>query len=322
MRHFGKDKIFKTPYPKMRSSYYLENIVPLLREGDTLGCIEFLKRKGLLRERMSCLFCETWMVWVRYARMCDGFRWKCMTKSCTHYKTTLSIRTGSPFRDVRTSLKDLTFLIYLWATETPEKKACAEAGLSRPTVVQAYRFLRKICGTYLAANPIRLGGPGITCQVDESLFCYKPKYHRGRAPEYERWVFGVVDTSYTPACGYMECVERRDAATLLPIIERVCFPGTTVVSDGWAAYSGVQGLGYEHRVVNHSLHFVDSHTGAHTQHIESYWCRSKGKLKAMKGIQREYLDGYLHEFMWRERFGGNAFENILRHMKLCHDNEP
>ena len=32
------------------------------------------------------------------------------------------------------------------------------------------------------------------------------------------WVFGMVNTSHIPSLGYMEVVDQRDAATLLPII--------------------------------------------------------------------------------------------------------
>ena len=74
-------------------------------------------------------------------------------------------------------------------------------------------------------------------QIDESLFRHKPKvatikfkkkhitlnnefqHHRGRATTLEMWAFGMVDTSVSPAMGYMEIVARRDAATLLPIIQ-------------------------------------------------------------------------------------------------------
>ena len=72
-------------------------------------------------------------------------------------------------------------------------------------------------------------------QIDESLFRHKPKvatikkqhitlnnefqHHRGRATTLEMWVFGMVDTSVSPAMGYMEIVARHDAATLLPIIQ-------------------------------------------------------------------------------------------------------
>jgi hypothetical protein len=110
-------------------------------------------------------------------------------------------------------------------------------------------------------------------------------------------VFGIVDTSFIPARGYMESVECRDAATLLSIIECVCLPRTTIMSNGWAAYFRIQEKGYEHKVVNHSEHFVDPVIGTHTQHIESYW--SKCKLKAMKGVHKEHLDEYLTEIMWR-----------------------
>jgi hypothetical protein len=49
-------------------------------------------------------------------------------------------------------------------------------------------------------------------------------------------VFGMVDTSQTPALGVMTTVAKRDAATLLPIIARHVRPGTIIHSDEWAAY--------------------------------------------------------------------------------------
>ena len=165
--------------------------------------IEFLKRKGLLRSDMACVYCDISMTWVKCAKINDGFRWKCMNKTCSKYKTTLSIRTGSPFNDLHSSLKDIILGVYRWSTEASEKMACAETGLSRPTMVMIYRTLRDICRKYFVDNPIRLGGSGVVCQVDESLFAYKPKYHRGRSPEEEKWVSGIIDTSFTPAQGYM-----------------------------------------------------------------------------------------------------------------------
>ena len=44
--------------------------------------------------------------------------------------------------------------------------------------------------------------------------------HRGRPPQSEQWVFGLVDTSQTPAPGVMELVPSRSAAVLLPIIHQ------------------------------------------------------------------------------------------------------
>ena len=70
-----------------------------------------------------------------------------------------------------------------------------------------------------------------------------------------------------------------------------------------------------HRVVNHSLHFVDPGTGVHTQTVESYWNRVKTKLKRMKGCDGNQLPSYLDAFMLRERHGmtdNQALQNIMR----------
>ncbi len=125
-------------------------------------------------------------------------------------------------------------------------------------------------------------------------------------------MFGMVDIM--PALGYMEIVPRRNAATLLPIIDSHCAPGTEVWSDEWAAYRNVGNLPNvaSHRTANHSVNFLDPVTGVR---IESYWNRIKIKFKRMKGCSREMMDGYLDEFMWRERYGPNikqAFNNLMR----------
>ena len=130
------------------------------------------------------------------------------------------------------------------------------------------------------------------------------------------WVFGLEDTSHTPALGYVQIVQCRDAATLLPIIQKHVHSGTEIHSDQWRAYRRVAALPpvSSHSTVNHSLSFVDPLTGTHTQHIESYWNRVKLKLKRMKGCHSHQIPSYLDEFMWKERYGqtsGSKWTNIL-----------
>ena len=130
----------------------------------------------------------------------------------------------------------------------------------------------------------------------------------------------MVDTSHQPALGYMEIVQRRDAATLLPIIQaHVAPPGTIIHSDEWQAYRGVAALPSvaAHHTVNHSVTFVNSVNGAHTQHVESYWNRTKIKIKAMKGCHSHQIPSYLDEFMWRERHGQtymDVWNNLMLHI--------
>ena len=61
---------------------------------------------------------------------------------------------------------------------------------------------------------------------------------------------------------------ERDAATLLPIIQRVAEPGTSIWSDEWTAYGQLSSLGYVHSTVNHSRNFKDLITGTCTNHVE------------------------------------------------------
>ena len=173
--------------------------------------------------------------------------------------------------------------------------AAQEAKVEKNTAVQAYQYFRDICSWRLLNHdaPLILGGPGVVVHIDESLFRHKPKVWYtcmtsvvsvivnifimmssrtivGVHPR-QVWVFGLCDTSPTPACGVMRIVPDRSAATLLPKIQQHVRSGTIVHSDEWAADNHVQHLPSvgQHRVVNHSLHFVDPATSVHTKHAES-----------------------------------------------------
>ena len=72
-----------------------------------------------------------------------------------------------------------------------------------------------------------------------------------------------------------------------------------------------------YQTVNHSIEFVNSTTGVHTQNIESYWNRVKIKIKRMRGCHDQMMSSYLDEFMWRERHGRTAASAALH--SLCRD---
>lgn len=116
------------------------------------------------------------------------------------------------------------------------------------------------------------------------------------------WVFGLCDTSGTPALGYIEDASSRDATTLLPIIQVYVQLGiynqSYTDSDEWRAYDNTTSLPSVagHSTVTHSLLFVEPTTGTHTQKIEGYWARVKCKCKRMKGCQATELTSYLMSF--------------------------
>ena len=115
----------------------------------------------------------------------------------------------------------------------------------------------------------------------------------------------MVDTTKSPGISYLEYVPNRRAETLLPIIQRVCLPGTIIYSDQFASYLRLAEIGYDHFSVNHSdpEHRFVASDGTNTQAIEAYWSKRKYWVKAMKGIRRNMLPEYLAEFMWMVPYG-------------------
>jgi transposase-like protein len=254
------------------------------------------------------------MNWTVYKKGKDGYAWKCQSATCSNFKKTTSIRHLSFFSNSNLQLQKWIHALYLWCIEEQACKASQQLNLSPTTVVQIYKKIRSICKKYFKGNPIRFGGTGITCQIDESCFSHKPKHHRGRANPRPLWVFGIVDTSTSPSIGFMKIVDNRAETALLPIIKEIVRPGTRIYSDQWAAYRNLNMHGYIHQTVNHSLHFVNPISGVHTQNIESYWNKHKSRIKAMRGMLRSSLDDYLMEFMWRERFEDSGLYNICAHI--------
>lgn len=100
----------------------------------------------------------------------DGFRWRCRT--C---KTCKSIRDGSFFAKSKLSLQKWLILLFWWSQEYPVTDAKAATEVDVGTAVDVYRWLREVCTTKLLGMTIKLGGPGIIVQIDESQFRHKPK---------------------------------------------------------------------------------------------------------------------------------------------------
>ena len=106
-------------------------------------------------------------------------------------------------------------------------------------------------------------------------------------------MFGGIERGSAKA--FMVEVDNRSVATLLPIIQQYILLGTTVLSDEWRSYSRVPSLGMSHQTVNHSIHFVDPSTGAHTQGIESTWAATKRMMrkKGVMGTSNSLFPTYL-----------------------------
>ena len=83
-------------------------------------------------------------------------------------------------------------------------------------------------------------------------------------------------------------------------IENYVEPGSTITSDLWSAYKVLdKHPSNRNQTVNHSENFVDPTTDAHTNSIESMWRDANSKNKNMHRTNRDMIDSYLAEFLFR-----------------------
>ena len=109
--------------------------------------------------------------------------------------------------------------------------------------------MREICSNYLVNHPVTLGGPGVVVQINETVMS-KRKHSRDHIVP-EHWVFGGIHTEQK--IGFLDFLSDRSAATLLPIIERVIRPGSTIHSDQWVTYNGVANIPVNPVFVHHTV---------------------------------------------------------------------
>src|ERR1700733_2222190 len=193
---------------------------------EKLGVLHYLQSQKINHADVQCIACQHACSLVKAAGKLAGYMWRC--PRCKH-KT--SVLKDSFLERSKITPTTFLYLVYFWSTKTSLMATVHPLGLSSKTVVDYYNYFREICSWKLLNNQIQLGGPGLEVQIDESVFV-KAKQNRGRnVRRRNTWVFGAYDVARKE--GYMRFVRKRDAATLLPIIENVVAPGSVIVSDEW-----------------------------------------------------------------------------------------
>ena len=275
---------------------------------------------------------------------------RCRRRGC---QTTRSIRDGNRFlhyndrnNRINSNLKlwQILELSFCFVLEMKIDDVVQRTHHSRQTIVDWFCMCREVCSSAVLDNRnMMVGTADNPIQIDESRFAGKRKYNAGRmlagdrAPE-ERDAEVLVENNRNhgnrvdgPWCFGLKqgddhryfYVERRNRATLNPIIEANCAPGSVIHSDEWAAYRNLSDIGYVHETVNHQLNYRDPDTGAHTQAIERSWLDAKTRImKRMRGVPDYHLQGHLDHFCWSRlrRIEADLFVAFLNDMRQLYRN--
>ena len=171
----------------------------------------------------------------------------------------------------------------------------------------------------MSLPPKQIGGVGHIVQIDESALTSR-KYNRGKVVKRNKqvkttWILGMLDTETNESV--ILYVEKRDRPTLHAEILRHIKPMTTIWTDCWKAYDGLDNLGYIHETVNHSKNFKSS-TGVCTNGIEGHWRTLKMFIRSLHAMSSKFIFEYVDQFMWCNEFGKDThsrFHNMIAHIK-------
>ena len=290
----------------------MQNLKSLQKHTQTKNsAVSFLQEAGILHKQRQC----TRLHEMKLCLTEKGDRWRCDRRSC---RTEVQLKCGTWLEGVKLPYQKICEFVYCWAYEMTSIAFCRrELGImSDETVVDWNNYIREVCAEKLLMEQVCIGGEGLHVEIDESLFVRR-KYNVGRAVR-QQWVFGGVCRE-TGEC-FIYAVNDRSSTTLLGIIKKAIMPGTTIISDQWRAYNGIEEImkrDYRHIRVNHSEHFVDPISGACTNSVESLWGKAKARNKRHWGTHTGMIDSYLCEFMWRRKYGqSDVFSNIIRDIVL------
>lgn len=294
----------------MSSQFHRRVFIDIIFNESTRPAITFLRQKGVLKNEIACISCGIQMdECVR--KNIDMCAFRCMNKRCLKYKQYKSIRTNSFLSKYSCDLRKFIHFIYKFSKESKQSEIIEEVGISESLIYKISDNIRKNASIYFNKFPVKLGGHNIIVEIDESMFNHKVKAHRGRSPRNQCWVFGMVDTSYNPARGFLKHVINREKNTLLPIIADHVLTGSIIHSDEWAAYNDIYLMGYQHGRICHKYKFICYESGVHTQHIESYWNKQKNRIRKMMGLKKTVLENSLCLFMFFDWFSIDLFNEIF-----------
>ena len=266
--------------------------------------INFLVRHHVI---LGCCWCERCGQVCRLDFRCFSFRCdrrhvrfdsrgRCRTWRC-NYKRSLFL--GTWFSGVHLSVVTICKFNCLWLIlPFPRQNFIqTELGISRNTVVDWSSFCREVCVYWLGKCSQVLGCPGVVVEIDEAKFG-KQKFNTDGVID-ATWVFGGFERG-SKNC-FLVQVPSRGSDVLLDVIKTWIRPGTTVISDCWKAYDCLSTEGFVHQSVNHSMIFVDPHSGAHTQNIKRIWREVRGGIPRF-GRTKNHMAGYLAEFLFKRKY--------------------
>lgn len=226
---------------------------------------------------------------------------------------------GTPFEKTRTSLLTWFYVIYLF---TASKNGISAYEVQRQiggSYKTAWRMLKQIRILLTDQDDNKFSG---IIELDETFVGGKNKNRhkdkkvknsQGRSFKDKTPILGMVDRIMKQVKCFVIPDTKRE--TIQPFIKQYIYKGSTLMTDEWTAYRGLN-REYDHQFVDHSkgIYSIDDVT---SNRVENLWSVLKRTLKGSYiQVSKHYLQLYANEVVFRQN-NRNSKEPIFDCLLNC-----
>jgi transposase-like protein len=210
----------------------------------------------------------------------------------------VSLTAGTVLQDTRKPLR--MWFLAMWFV-TSQKNGVSALGLQRVLGLGSY----ETAWTWLHKLRRAMVRPGRDClsgeiEIDETYVGGPEPGKPGRQTE-DKAVVVVAAEKSGRGMGRIRLHRVADvsADSLIPFVQAVAVPGSTIHTDGWSGYARLSTLGYQHHVAVISGGSDPAHVVMPRVHNVASLLKRWLMGTHQGGIQHRHLDYYLDEFTFR-----------------------
>ncbi len=231
---------------------------------------------------------------------------------CRSCQSQTSVTAGTIFEGTRKPIR--TWFQVMWFV-TSQKHGAGALGLHRVfgfgSYQTAWAWLHKLRRAMIRPGRDLLTG---AVEVDETYIGGPEEGLYGREIKNKAIVVVAAEKSGR-GIGRIRLsrIDDQSAKSLRPFIQRAVTPGTLVHTDGWRGYSGLDALGYDHRVVIIKKSSRPAHELMPRVHKVASLLKRWLNGTHQGGVQNTHLEYYLDEYTFRFNRRRSRARGLLFH---------